>query len=233
MQSNTLIIISYYVSRNNRQLSSLLTQISHFSKNVLIVINDDEIATETVGFFKGYPAILRPNIGMNIGAWNATFQRYPTYKNYIFLQDECSLMRDDFISAYESELGKFGVGMTGESINKKWDKSWCEMLKSPLNYPVNQNLSRVEYYLYLMNMWGINPGITGRHLRSLVWGFSNEALSRLNGFPIGNTKEECIASEIAVSKKIEQLGLSVTQISDTPFTFFKHEEWRADGTSKI
>jgi hypothetical protein len=82
-------------------------------------------------------------------------------------------------------------------------------------------------------MWGINPGVTGRHLRSLVWGFSNESLSRLGGFPIGSTKEECIASEIAVSKKIEQLGLSVTQISDTPFTFFKHEEWRADGTSKI
>lgn len=233
MQSDTLIIISHYASRSDKQLSALLTQISEFSKNILIVINDDDVTAESAGFFKGYPAIFRPNIGMNIGGWNAAFTRHPTHKYYIFLQDECSVIRGDFISAYESELSKFGVGMTGESINKKWDKSWDEMLKSPLNYLVDKNLSRVEYYLYLMSVWGIKPGVTGRHLRSLVWGFGNEALGRLGGFPMGSTKEECIASEIAVSKKIEQLGLSVTQISASAFTFFRHEEWRTDGTSKI
>ena len=233
MQNNTLVVISHYASRGSRQLSELLSQISRVSKNILIVVNDDQVAQEVLGSFIGYPAIFRPNIGMNIGGWDAVFRNYSSYKYYVFLQDECSLIRDDFISAYEVELAQSGVGMTGESINNKWDRPWIEMLKSPLNYFVSQNLTRVEHYLYLMRKWNVDPGSTGRHLRSLVWGFNHDSLARLGGFPVGKTKEECIAAEISVSKKIEELGLRVTQISDIPFSFFRHQEWRSDGTSKI
>lgn len=232
MQSNTLIVISHYALRDSTRLSALLKQVSPLSKNILLVINDDRITSQFDGNFMEVPAILRPNTGMNIGAWNAAFQRYPIYKNYIFLQDECEIVRDDFISAYESELAKAGIGMTGESINHKWDRPWQDVYESPLNYPVSQKCSRVEYYLSLMDLWGINPGKTGRHLRSLVWGFNHDALSRIGGFPSGTDKESCIASEIAVSKKIEQLGLSVTQAGNAPFSYIRHEEWRTDGSSK-
>lgn len=84
-----------------------------------------------------------------------------------------------------------------------------------------------------MSSWGVNPGGNGRHLRSLVWVLNQDALRRISRFPEGRNKEECIASEISVSKKIEEIGLTVTQISKTPFSFFKHEEWRLDGHSKI
>jgi hypothetical protein len=232
MQSEMLTVISHYAGRDIQQLSTLLSQVQRITKNILIVVNDDQAVEETEAFFMGFPVILRPNFGMNIGAWNAAFEKFPMYKFYIFLQDECSLIRNDFLVAYEKELSRNDIGMTGESINYKWDKPWSEMLKSPLNYQVSKNLHRVEYYLHLMGKWKINPGLTGRHLRSLVWGFNNNALSQLGGFPIGSSKEECIAAEIAVSKKIEELGLKVTQISDVSFSYFSHGEWLADGTKK-
>ena len=84
-----------------------------------------------------------------------------------------------------------------------------------------------------MKKWGIKPGLTGLHLRSLVWGFKREVLEELFPFPIGKTKEECIASEIAVSKKVEQLGLKVTQIHKKPFKYISHVEWKLDGSSKV
>ena len=238
MHSDALVVISHYSARSDHLLKKLLSEISTQTKNIVISVNDDQAIKESDTQIEGFRALLRPNIGMNIGAWNAAFKKYNTYSYYIFLQDECSLLRPDFLEAYKRELSTNGVGMTGESINFKWDRSWQSIFESPLNYPVDsylngRQLSRVEYYLSLMNAWEISPGSTEKHLRALIWGFTSDALNRLNGFPLGNSKEECIASEIAVSKKIEQLGLSVTQISDTPFTFFKHEEWRADGTSKI
>ena len=58
-------------------------------------------------------------------------------------------------------------------------------------------------------------------------------MEKISPFPIGNTKEECIASEIAVSKKVEQLGLKVTQINERPFKYISHIEWKLDGSSKL
>lgn len=234
---DVLIVISHYSARDKTSLMSLIQRISVTTSNILIVINDDDATIESFGKLENFPVITRPNTGMNIGGWNSAYQNYPYYKYYIFLQDECSLLRDDFIGAYKKELSADGVGMTGESINFKWDKSWVELFHSPLNYLfeniLGHRISRVEHYLALMRGWGVNPGENGRHLRSLVWGFNQSALSQIGGFPEGRSKEECIASEISVSKKIEEIGLVVTQISKTPFSFFKHEEWRLDGRSKI
>ena len=128
--------------------------------------------------------------------------------------------------------------MTGESINYKWANKWEDIVSSDLNYIVGYNalkkpIYRVQYYLSLMKKWGIKPGLTGKHLRSLVWGLKKEVLEKISPFPIGKTKEECIASEIAISKKVEQLGLKVTQINKTPFKYISHLEWKLDGSSKV
>lgn len=237
MNNDLLIVISYYSGRSDSHLKKLLEDVSKINQNIVVVINSDECVYEVTGLFNGYKSITRPNIGMNIGAWDSGYKHYPKFKYYIFLQDECVMTNADFISAYASKLEIQGIGMIGESINYKWDKSWLEMMKSPLNYPVNifqdgKILSRVEYYLGLMRAWNVNPGVNGRHLRALVWCFSGDVLHRMGGFPIGKTKEECIASEIAISKKVEQLGLKVLQIAEEPFKYFRHDEWRKDGTQK-
>jgi hypothetical protein len=237
MRDDVLVVISHYAQRSKENIKSLLVSLSSLSINILIVINRDEVFQEEFVEFLGFPALNRPNIGMNIGAWDSGYKHYPNFKYYIFLQDECVMTNAEFISAYVSKLEIQGVGMIGESINHKWDKPWLEMMKSPLNYPVNifqdgKILSRVEYYLNLMSAWNVNPGVSGRHLRALVWGFAGDVLHRIEGFPIGKTKEECIASEIAISKKIEQFGLQVVQIAKEPFEYFRHDEWREDGAQK-
>lgn len=238
MSDNFLIVISHYAARNDWHLKNLLSDISRITKNILVVINSDDQNFESEGYFQGYPMLTRPNNGMNIGGWNAAYHKYPNYKYYIFLQDECSLVRHDFLEAYEKLLNNHEVGMVGESLNFKWDRSWQDMYLSSLNYPIDvmfnsRRVSRVEYYLNLFHKWRVEPGSTGRHMRALIWGFRGETLSRLGGFPIGESKEQCIAAEIAVSKKIEQLGLLVIQASENSFPFFRHQEWRTDGTSKI
>jgi len=234
---DVLIVISHYSARDKAALYALLKKISDITSHILVVINDDSAVSESFSKLGDFPVITRPNIGMNIGSWNSAHANFPNYKYYIFLQDECSLLRGDFIEAYKKELSTKNVGMTGESINHKWDKSWVELFHSPLNYVIENaaghRISRVEHYLAAMSGWGINPGGSGRHLRSLVWGLNQDALRRIGRFPEGCNKEECIAAEISVSKKIEEIGLTVTQISKTPFSFFKHEEWRLDGHSKI
>lgn len=238
MSNDALIVISHYAKRDDYFLKKLLLEISQVTRKILVVINSDFVNCVSEEFYLGYPALVRPNLGMNIGGWDAAFHRYSNYEHYIFLQDECSLLRYDFLEVYKRKLSDPNVGMVGESINFKWDRSWRDMFLSPLNYSTeivlgSRKISRVENYLNTLHAWKIDPGFGGRHLRALVWGIKGETLFRIKGFPIGETKEQCIASEIAVSKKIEQLGLRVDQISETPFTYFKHDEWRSDGVSKI
>lgn len=238
MIDDVLVVISHYAARNSLSLDRLLINLRGLVKHILIVINDDTVCNEIFSKYQSYPSIIRPNIGMNIGAWNCAYKRYSEYKYYIFLQDECSIVNQEFIANYKMELDRAGVGLTGESINFKWDRPWIEMLNSPLNYSLQLadgagETSRVRYYLSLMTIWGIDPGVGGKHLRSLVWGFNQNTLQLIQGFPEGLNKEQCIASEIAVSKKIESLGLRVTQVSEIPFHNIKHEEWQPNGHSKI
>lgn len=237
--SNTLVVVSHYEPNPKQPLAKLTGTLESLAENILVVVNDDAAASESIeSAGQSVRVIRRPNTGMNIGGWDSAFHAFPDYDFYIFLQDECQIVRDDFIVRYAAELSKDGIGMTGESINPKWAFDWNTLAHSPLNYDVGVDqgglpVSRVEYYLSCMKKWGVQPGVTGRHLRSLIWAFNRHALARIKGFPIGLNKEECIASEIAVSKMVEQHGLAVTQIAEEPFEYIWHTEWQRDGQSKI
>ena len=236
-KNKTLITISHYNKRKKNDLINLINSLQNQSCDLLIVINDDNCMLERSDTFYNTKTLIRPNTGMNIGAWNASFLKNRTYDFYIFLQDECQILDSTFIDKYIDELSKKDVGMTGESVNYKWAKSWVYLAKSALNYKVGYNINkipvfRVQYYFNLLKKWKIDPGQNGIHLRSLVWGFKKETLDKISPFPIGITKEECIAAEIGVSKKIEQLNYKVTQVSTKPFKHISHIEWKLDGSSK-
>jgi len=66
----------------------------------------------------------------------------------------------------------------------------------------------------------------------LVWAFRRDTLQRIKAFPIGRTKEECIAAEIATSKWVEQHGGRIAQVGPLPFQYIQHKEWRVDGSHK-
>lgn len=237
MKNKILITISHYNIRNKDNLIKLINSLKNELSDLLIVINDDDCIKEKNTFFYNTRALIRPNTGMNIGAWNASFLKNRDYDFYLFLQDECQILDNIFIKKYIDELSKKDVGMTGESVNYKWANSWSNIAHSTLNYKVGYNVNktpifRVQFYLNLMKKWNIDPGISGIHLRALVWGFTKEVLNLVSPFPLGIKKEECIAAEIAVSKKVESLGFKVTQISEQPFKYISHFEWKLDGTSK-
>lgn len=232
------VIISHYAARDKAALQSLVRQIRAQGLLCAVAINDDlaEGVSEEVLF--GVPAVRGPNRGMNLGAWQLGFHHFKGHEAYLFLQDECEIRSQDFAQHYVSLLADPTVGLAGESINLKWDRSWNDVAASPLNYPLfnaqgQPVIDRVSFYLACFKHWDIQPGTSARHLRSLVWGLRAETMNLIGGFPIGLNKEECIAAEIGVSKKVESTGLRVVQSAENPFNYIGHREWSANVQHKI
>jgi GT2 family glycosyltransferase len=231
----TSVIISYYAARPWRNLRTLLEQLEAIDCNVLIVVNrapDGEFkAPQEIARFDYR---VRENNGMNIGAWNYGARVCNKSDFLIFMQDECYVREKTFLTAYEDMMQNPKTGIVGESINEKWDRGWCQIKNSTLNYFLtNEGLTRVDYYLKALNRWGIEPGPNGRHLRSLVLGMRREVFERMDGFKEGHSKEECIAAEIGISKKAESLGLRVEQSAIDSFHFIGHQEWVSGSQLKL
>lgn len=234
----TVIVISHYAERDSVDLESLLAELKRFNINVFVVVNDDRVFEDSLFTALGANFLIRPNKGMNIGGWSAAIKYCADFDHVIFLQDECKIISNDFIECYSEKLRNSSIGMVGESLNYKWALDWEKLSKSSLNYRINfsnqQSVNRVTYYLNCLKDWGVNPGATGLHLRALIWGFSSKVLtSAIKSFPEGNNKEQCIASEIAVTKLIEQMGLIACQSNPQPFKYVAHKEWASDGSGKF
>jgi hypothetical protein len=239
MLNELLIVISFYSKRNRGNLLNLLTSLEGFEGEVLVVENIDSDAISSLTDIDA-EVILNVNRGMNIGAWNRGFLERRDYDTYLFLQDECFLKKDGYVEAILSRFKKNPkLGMLGESLNRKWNHPWETLTNSPLNNYCDDHFigsgcsRRVDTYLSAMQSWGVDPGETGAHLRSLVWAIRGDVLRQMGGFPIGNNKGECIAAEISVSRRVIQMGLEFDQIDRAPFFYFGHLEWRSDGSSKV
>lgn len=237
---NLVIVISFYQPRPADDLRNLLSDLDSFQKQTIIVINSDHTDSDpTTHTLAGRRAIVRENIGMNIGAWNQGFLASPVKDYYFFLQDECFIKQPGFFEACIARfLANPKLAMLGESLNHKWNHPWDTLSVSGLNWcdadhQINgESVSRVEFYLQTMQSMNIDAGNTGLHLRSLCWAFRGDVLRAMGGFPIGKNKGECIAAEIGVSRKVLQLGFEFDQITPNSFCFIGHREWKADGNSK-
>jgi hypothetical protein len=235
MVANVSIVVSHYEKRDKEDLNKLLDQLHLFKKQVVVVINRDGIFKEN--YFRSDEVLFieRPNLGMNIGGWSAAIKYCDKSDYVIFLQDECEILSFDFLEKYAGLLDQKQNGMVGESINPKWVFEWRILQASPINYVLpgsEKPITRIDYYHQCFRNWNIQPGDTGNHLRALTWGLKTSFLQKLEKFPIGGNKEECIASEIGVSKLVEQHGLRIIQSSEQPFHFVRHKEWHHDGWSK-
>ena len=186
--------------------------------------------------------LVRPNEGMNIGAWRFGAQAYCDMQNYHFFQSECFIKRPDFLERYTSMLENPKNGIVGDSLNLKWNYSWKDIESYELNFPVrvvpgeytdHENLSviragelvcRVPYYRRKLRQWRCPEGDTALHLRALNWSFRGDVFRSID-FPVGFSKHECIAAEIAVSRMIASQGLLVRQSNINPFYYVGHDEW--------
>ena len=238
MTAGLSIVISAYEPRGTREALQLAGDLRPHVDQILVVINSDRLGDVACERLDGVDIVWRPNKGMNIGAWSIGLGMCDANNHVLCLQDECSLLDRDFRDAYIQLMNAHGIALVGETINHKWNYSWQDIAASSLNYPVTTDsispLPRVDYYLQCLRAWGIEPGPTGRHLRSLVWGVSHKLREHLRSFPMGANKEQCIAAEIGVSRFVEMnLGGQVCQSAAEPFRYFAHPEWRRDGLSKI
>ncbi len=238
--SSFAIIISFYAPRPTDDLRRLMTDLGAYKDQGIIVINDDQLRGDPqFQRLAGWRTITVPNRGMNIGAWQQGFLACPNKDFYFFFQDECFIKQPGYIEACIKRFSDNPkLGMLGESLNLKWDHSWDSMRQSGMNWVDSEHqingkrVPRVEFYLDALKRMGIMPGDSGLHLRSLCWSFRGTALRSIGGFPVGDNKGECIAAEIGVSRHIQQCGYQFDQISNTPFSYVGHREWKADGSSK-
>lgn len=176
----------------------------------------------------------RSNLGMNIGAWDAAWRRWQGRPAYLFLQDDCVIARTGWLRAVLDRLADPAVGLVGESLNTAWAKPWQALREAqgrdvlPEHTLEGQAANRVDVYLAAMRRYGIEPGPTGRHLRSLVWGVRGDVMARLEGFPQGSDYGTCIAAEIGTSRAVEAMGMQLAELGPTPFHYIRHRDWNQD-----
>lgn len=205
--------------------------------HLVVVVNEGgegRVPTPNLARALSFQVLNRENLGMNIGAWDHGWRACDEGDHVLFLQDECYPVREGWLLAFSEALEDSHVGLLGESLNSNWDIGWAElrvreqnavMMEHSLN---GEPSNRIDVYLDYFKRCGVDPGDSAVHLRSLCWGLRRETLEKMDGFPIGANFGECIAAEIAVSKRVESMGLSVQQLASAPFTFLRHCEWNQD-----
>ncbi|MGE0742036.1 MAG: glycosyltransferase [Hyphomonadaceae bacterium] len=234
--ATTLVVISFYDRRPTgnleRLLASMQTHAAGAAFDVVVVVNRTSDAP--LAMPASVEVLERENLGMNIGAWDHGWRSKPGYDAYLFLQDECYVVRENWLTAFLDGARDGGVGLIGESINPAWDKPWPALrqhyagARMPDHTIDGRPADRVDVYLDFMRRAGVEPGASGRHLRSLVWFATRPTLQAIDGFPIGANYGECIGAEIAVSRKVEALGKRVEQVSPEEFRFIRHVEYNRD-----
>lgn len=239
MIDKTLVVISYYDRRPINNLLELTESLHQYPAgeefDVCVIVNRTKNELISIPQLSSTAIHYRHNVGMNIGAWDHGWRICSGYKSYLFLQDECYVIRDNWLARYQAVLERPNVGMVGESLNRLWDKPWRELRKLFANIILPEHqieakcVNRVDFYLEFLKAHGVDPRVGGRHLRSVVWFLSAEVLQAIDGFLIGRNYGECIAAEIAASKKVEALGLAVVQANEQEeFFYIRHLEYNQD-----
>ncbi len=234
-----LVVISYYDRRPVEPLIELLESIAAYPAGApyqCVLMTNKTHASALPSFVTSLvdAHATRANLGMNIGAWDAAWRRWQGRPAYVFLQDDCLVARAGWLQAALEALADPGVGLVGESMNTGWDRPWDVLREAqgrdvlPEHTLGGKPANRVDVYLDAMRRYGIDPGASGRHLRSLVWGLRGEVLEQLDGFAIGSDYGTCIAAEIGASRAVQALGLELAEIGAGAFHYIRHREWNQD-----
>ena len=174
---------------------------------------------------------IRENTGFNLGAWDHAWRILPQYENYLFVQDDCYIKKDnwvkDFIGCFNS-IEK--CGLVGEYLNKSWDMPWTELTGAAGKHKVSKKKrERAGFYIETLRKWGIPKGETASHLTSVVHFTSRKVLEKVDGYIIVDDYHEAIAAEIAFSKKIQNKGYEIVQIGKKRHSRIGHRQWMPDG----
>jgi 2-polyprenyl-3-methyl-5-hydroxy-6-metoxy-1,4-benzoquinol methylase len=244
VNSKITVVISFYEERSIKPLKELVTTMAQFPAGMhyetLLVVNRTREGRMDA-FIENFPGrvISQPNQGMNIGAWDFGWRNCDS-DQFLFLQDECFIKRENWLASFSQKLEQKDVGLVGESLNHAWNHDWDFLRERNNSISIKDHwvdgvpTNRVDVYLDLMGKNKIPPGNSGIHLRSLVWATKRSVLEIIGGFIVGQNYGECIGSEIAVTKSVEAHTLSVLQNnSDDSFYFIGHKEWEFDKKKRV
>jgi len=237
LQGDVLVVVSHYNAWPTDQLFSLLDQISNVRSGcpfgVRIVVNQARpVRLNLPERYAGIDVIHRENTGFNIGAWEAGWRAEPRREFYLFLQEECRIVRPGWLQPFVSLARNPRVGLVGELSNEHWDARWSFLTyhsryyrQETVNSADARAFDEVSYNLNYLEQKGIPRGPRGDHLQSLVLCSRRSVLEVVGGFELGGNYEEAVATEVAMSKKIQALGLAVKQVGLHPFTYIEHPQW--------
>ncbi len=220
-----LVIISLWTEGSIQPLLNLLKQITIIEAGVdfelAIVCNTNNSNQEKFLLnleSKKIKILIRENTGFNIGAWDYGWRNLPPSDNYLFLQDDCYILRRGWLKAFVDKFEQdSNMGLLGESLN--WNFLWEKA-------PPSKKEDAILYRNFLAKNQ-IPEGDTARHLQSLILFTSRSILEQINGFIIADTYREAIASEIAISQKVEALNYEINQVKPNhPFYYICHPQWK-------
>jgi GT2 family glycosyltransferase/2-polyprenyl-3-methyl-5-hydroxy-6-metoxy-1,4-benzoquinol methylase len=231
-----LVVVAHYDARPMGPLVALLDAMNATPAGcpfrVRVVVNQDSAQPLALPErHRGIDVCYRENTGFNLGAWDAGWRKDPPYSAYLFLQDECRVVRADWVAAFVRKGAEAGVGVVGECLSPLWDAPWEELEQQfrgqqlPDHLVDGQPADRLSCYRDYFRRQGIPPGPRGDHLQSLILFARREVLQAIDGFLLGRNHGEAIAAEIGISKKVQALGLRICEVGPEPFAYIEHPQW--------
>lgn len=231
-----VVVISYWTGHRRHGLYRLLNQIYRYKAgapfSVCVVCNGgdkDPLVLPKKFAKRGIKVLNRVNSGYNIGAWEYGWRNDLGSDYFLFLQDECRIVKRGWLSAFMEKIQSSpDIGLLGESIN--WKRAWDEQRNNPvaakcLNRAGEAPFNSVDFLRDYLVSQGIPPGETAEHLQTLVIFIPRHVLEQINGFPTSNLYAEAVGTEIAISKKVVASGYKIAMVGDRRFTYIGHLQW--------
>lgn len=231
----SLVVVSHYDGWAPDQLIALLDQLRDVPAgaafDVCVVVNQCGNAVLTLPpRFSHIPVLHRPNVGFNIGAWDHGWRTMPPYEDYLFLQEECRILRPNWLAAIRRALARPGVGLVGESLafaGLSWRRLDAQYRQTSFADPVDGRSVTIPAGIRAgLERLAIPVGRSGAHLQSLVLAIRRETIEQIDGFIVADTYGAATVAECAVSKKVEALGLKVREVGPGSFRYILHPQWR-------
>jgi hypothetical protein len=106
--------------------------------------------------------------------------------------------------------------------------SWEYVGRATANLKARVDINK--HILAVFGRHGISAGALAHHIPSIILFTRRAILEEIGGFRhFGASKEDAIAAEVAFSREIAALGQRISKVSDIPFQFIGHAEWRPNG----
>jgi hypothetical protein len=231
---SALVVISHYNAWPTDQLVALLGQLrsvpSGYPFRCLVVVNQAvDRPLDLPPEHADVEILYRENTGYNIGAWDYGWRTGDRADYYLFLQEECKILRPDWLGAFVRRLVRPKVGLVGESMNYRglsWDRldyfKRFDFYPGARGEPVLGDMQGVRRFL---TSKGVPVGWTGEHLQSLIIATRRDVLEAIDGFMIGASKGDAIACEFGISLAAVAKGWKLEQVGLLPFHYIDHPQW--------